>query len=91
MSVLIQKQGFNINAEVEMQGDPWIVIVKANLDQTWRYIRNKFDAKVSWGTAFLGTSIDALIQDLQVSGAVTIQFIEGSLDNQKYGMITFHM
>jgi len=77
--------GFNMYNIAEMRGEPWSVKIEANLDQVWSYVRNKFDSGGGVGWFKASVSVDSIVQDLQVNGAVKVTFTQGSLDPGKFG------
>lgn len=84
--------GLNIAGEVEFQGDPWTVKVTADLSQVWSYTRKRFNAGLNFGWFQIPLlDYEQLIVDMNKDKIIKLEFIEGSLDNEKYGRQIFEM
>lgn len=84
--------GINMSGWAEFVGDPWVVKVSADLAQVWQYAREKFSAGVSVGWFKIGgAEYKDLITDLVREQIIRLDFIEGSLDTEKFGRQIFEM
>jgi hypothetical protein len=84
--------GINIFGDAEFQGDPWIVKVTADLSQVWSYVRRQFNVGLSFGWFQIPLAkYEQIIMDMHREEIIKLDFIEGSLDNEKFGRQIFEM
>lgn len=75
-----------IEGEAEFVGDPWTVVVRAELKKVWKYVKEKFSGRghVGWfkvkGVEFQQTMVDIIS-----SKVIDTEFVEGTLATEQYG------
>lgn len=80
----------SIEGDVDYVADPWKVVIKADLQQVWQFVREQFSVSAQIGWFNLGgASYEKVMQDLQKNQIVTIKYTEGSPDNKNPGVQLF--
>ena len=78
--------GINVVGDVEFEGDPWSVTIKADLSQVWKYVREQVDVSVGWGWFWVdGARYQKIVQDLIKNNVVNVKLEEGSSETEKFG------
>lgn len=82
----------NVYGKAEFIGDPWTVTIKADLSRVWSYTRRQFGASVGYKWFKIDSvKYSRIVQDLVSKQIVTLNFKEGSFDNEQYGRQIFDM